>query len=122
MGLSLILVERDRDLARSLARRLRVQFHSLYILQSDNELHGRVGKNRPDAVVLDLESASLNAVSGLHRDFPALPIICIHRIPDEVMWVRALEAGASELCFSCDAEGLSSAILRTMAIARGVAA
>jgi DNA-binding NarL/FixJ family response regulator len=81
-----------------------------------------VAKNRPEAVVLDVEHSRLSDVRNLHQDFPALPIVCTHRIPDEELWMAALEAGASDVCPSDDVQKVLSAVLRSIDPARSAAA
>jgi len=58
----------------------------------------------------------------LHRDFPELPIVCTHRIPDEEMWMAALEAGASDVCPADDVHNVLTSILRSTAVSRSAAA
>jgi len=61
-------------------------------------------------------------VRNLHEDFPALPIVCTHRIPDEDLWMAALEPGASEVCAADDVQNVLSSVLRSVAMARTAAA
>jgi DNA-binding NarL/FixJ family response regulator len=61
-------------------------------------------------------------VRNLHRDFPTLPIVCTHRLPDEELWIAALEAGASDVCPADDVPKVLSSVLRNVAMARHVAA
>ena len=61
-------------------------------------------------------------VESLHRDFPALPIVCTHRIPDEEMWMAALAAGASDVCPADDVANVLTSVLRSMALSRTAAA
>ena len=71
-----------------------------------------LAQNRPQAVVLNIEQWRLTDVETLHRKFPALPIVCTHRIPDEKMWMAALDAGASDVCPTGD---VLTAVLRSIA-------
>jgi len=82
----------------------------------------KVAANRPDAVVLDIEHWRLTDVQTLRRDFPALSIICTHRVPDEEMWMAAMEAGASDVCPSDDVATVLTSVLRNMELSRGAAA
>ena len=122
MGVSVVLLQEDSKTAQSLAGGLRSHFHSVYLTRSREELRDKVARNRPEVVVVDIESSRLTEVRSLHRDFPALPIICTHRIPDEEMWMAALEAGASDVCPSDDVGSVLISIQRTVAQARGAAA
>jgi DNA-binding NarL/FixJ family response regulator len=73
-------------------------------------------------VVLDIEYWRLTDVESLHRDFPAVPIVCTHRIPDEEMWMAALEAGASDVCPSDDVAKVLTSVLRSTARSSSAAA
>ncbi len=75
-----------------------------------------VARNRPQAVVLNIEQWRLTDVETLHRDFPALPIVCTHRIPDEEMWMAALEAGASDVCSTGDVADVLTSVLRNTSL------
>jgi DNA-binding response OmpR family regulator len=122
MAQSVVLLAKDPQTAQSLAGGLRSHFHAVYITRSREELRDKVAKNRPEAVVLDIEGSRLTDVENLHRDFPALLIVCTHRIPDEEMWMAALEAGASDVCADDDAGNVLTSVLRSMAVSRGAAA
>jgi hypothetical protein len=73
-------------------------------------------------VVLNIEYWRLTDVESLHRDFPQLPIVCTHRIPDEEMWMAALDAGASDVCPSDDVGNVLTSVLRSTAVSRSAAA
>jgi DNA-binding NarL/FixJ family response regulator len=73
-------------------------------------------------VILDMEYSRLSDVSNLHADFPNLPIVCTYRVPDDELWIAAIEAGASDVCPSGDVQNVLSSALRSMAIAKGAAA
>ena len=112
MGPSVVVLEGDPRVAQCLADGLRPHFHSVLVTRSRDELRDKVARNRPEAVILDIETSRLTDVESLHRDFPALPIVCTHRIPDEEMWMAALQAGAADVCAASDVENLLSAVLR----------
>jgi DNA-binding NtrC family response regulator len=121
MGQSVVVLEKDPQVARSLAGGLRPHF-SVHVIQSREELRERLAKNHPEAVVLNIEYWRLTEVESLHHDFPELPIVCTHRIPDEEMWMAALEAGASDVCPSYDVQNVLTSVRRSMALSRGAAA
>jgi len=121
MGQSVVVLEKDPKVARSLAGGLRPHF-SVHVIQSREELREKLNKNRPEAVVLNIEYWRLTEVESLHHDFPELPIVCTHRIPDEEMWMAALEAGASDVCPTDDVETVLTSVRRSMALSRGAAA
>jgi len=122
MGFSVVVFESDPKVAQSLAGRLSSHFHSVHLSRSRDELRERVAKSRPQAVILDMEYSGLTDVRNLHRDFPSLPIVCIHRLPDEELWIAALEAGASDVCPADDVQTVLTSVLRSVAIAQHAAA
>jgi hypothetical protein len=69
-----------------------------------------------------MESSRLADVRNLHHDFPTLPIVCTHRVPDDELWIAALEAGASDVCPADDVPKVLSSVLRNVTTARHVAA
>ncbi|HET9408904.1 MAG TPA: hypothetical protein VFO39_16800 [Candidatus Sulfotelmatobacter sp.] len=115
MGLSVVVLEGDPKVARSLAGGLRSHFHDVHLTRSRDELREQVVKAQPQAVVLDIESSHPGDVQKLHDDFPALPIVCTHRIPNEEMWTAALDAGAADVCASDDVNDVLTSVLRNMA-------
>ena len=121
MAQSVVLLEKDPGVARSLAGGLRRHF-SVHITGSREELRDKVERNHPQAVVLNIEYWRLTDVESLHHDFPQLPIVCTHRIPDEEMWMAALEAGASDVCPSDDVGNVLTSVLRSTALSRSAAA
>jgi len=121
MGQSVVVLEKDPKVARSLAGGLRPHF-SVHVAQSREELRERLAKNHPEAVVLNIEYWRMTDVESLHHDFPEVPIVCTHRIPDEEMWMAALEAGASDVCPSDDVQNVLTSVRRGMALTRGAAA
>ena len=122
MSPSVVVLANDPKVAQSLAGGLRRHFQAVHVTRSRDELRARVVKNMPGAVVLDIESSRLADVESLHRDFPALPIVCTHRIPDEQMWMAALEAGAVDVCPVDDVNNVLTSVLRSLAISQGAAA
>lgn len=121
MAQSVVVLEKDPTVARSLARGLRPHF-SVHVTGSREEFQENVAKSRPEAVVLNIEYWELSDVENLRRDFPTLPIVCTHRVPDEEMWMAALEAGASDVCPTDDVGNVLTSVLRSMALSRRAAA
>jgi CheY-like chemotaxis protein len=122
MGSSVVVLESDPVVAQSLAGGLASHFHSVHLTRSRDELRERVAKHRPVVVILDMEDSELTDVRTLHNDFPALPIVCTHRIPDDRLWTAALEAGASDVCPADDLQNVLTSVLRSVAVAKTVAA
>ena len=121
MASTVVVLESDPKLAQNLAGGLQAHFHLVHVARSRDELRERVAQNRPEVVIVDIESSRLADVASLHRDFPALPIICTHRIPDEEIWMAALDAGASDVC-AADVENVLTSVLRSKALAGTAAA
>jgi DNA-binding response OmpR family regulator len=122
MGSSVVVLESNPKVAQSLASGLSRHFPSVHLTRSGEELRERVRKNKPEAVILDMEYSRLTDVRNLHHDFPSLPIVCTHRIPDEELWIAALEAGASDVCSSDDVPNVLNSVLRSVATAHHAAA
>jgi DNA-binding response OmpR family regulator len=122
MGLSVVVLQKDPAIAQSLAAGLRSLFQSVRVAGSDRELRDLVAQNLPEVTVLDVEGLQFADVEKLHRDFPSLSILCTHRVPDEEMWMAALEAGAVDVCPSYDVEAILASILRSVVLAQGTAA
>ena len=121
MNHNVVVLEKDPGVARSLVGGLRSHF-SVHVTHSHEELREKVERNRPEAVVLNIEYWRLTDVESLHREFPKLPIVCTHRIPDEEMWMAALQAGASDVCPADDVGNVLSSVLRSTALSRTAAA
>lgn len=113
MAQSVVVLEHNPGVARSLAGGLRSHF-SVHVTRSREELRDDVNRTNPQAVVLNLEHWLLADVESLHRDFPALPIVCTHRVPDEEMWMAALSAGASDVCPADDVANVLTCVLRSL--------
>jgi len=118
MGFSAVIFESDPKLAQSLAGGLSSHFNSVHLTRSRDELRERVAGNRPEVVILDMEYSRLTDVSNLHYDFPSIPIVCTYRVPDEELWVAAMEAGARDVCPADDVENVLNSALRSVAVAR----
>lgn len=121
MAQTVVVLERDPRVARSLAGGLHPHF-SVDVTGSREELRDKVEQNHPEAVVLNIEHWRLTDVESLHREFPKLSIVCTHRIPDEEMWMAALEAGASDVCPSDDVSNVLTSVLRSTGLSRSAAA
>jgi|SRR5271169_5526996 len=122
MGFSVVVLESNPTVAQSLAGELSSHFHAVHLTRSGEELRERVARSRPQVVILDMEYSRLTDVRNLHRDFPSLPIVCTHRIPDDELWVAALEAGASDVCPADDVQNVLTSVLRNVAISQSAAA
>ena len=122
MSLNVVLLANDPKTAETLAIGLGQHFRAVILAGSRDELREKVAKNRPQVVVLDVEHSRLSDVRNLHQDFPSLPIVCTHRIPDEKLWLAALEAGASDVCAADDVQDVLTSVLRSVAMTQTAAA
>lgn len=121
MAQNVVVLEKDPGIVRSLAGGLWPHF-LVQVASSHEELRDNVARTHPEAVVLNIEYWRLTDVESLHHDFPQLPIVCTHRIPDEEMWMAALAAGASDVCPVDDVNNVLTSVLRSTAGARRAAA
>jgi DNA-binding NarL/FixJ family response regulator len=122
MGFSAVVLESDSRLARSLAGELSSHFNPVHLTHSGDELRARIAGSRPQVVILDMEFSRLTDVRNLHHEFPSLPIVCTYRIPDDELWIAAMEAGASDVCPADDVQNVLSSALRSVAIAKSATA
>jgi DNA-binding response OmpR family regulator len=119
---NIVLLQSDPNIAQTLAAMLSNSFHRVHVARSVDELRHTAVKHRPDAIVLDLESASLADVETLKKEFDGVRVICNHRVADEEMWTRTLSVGADDCCPSSDMRGILSSAVRENQISRHMAA
>src|SRR5947209_12091106 len=119
---NVVLLQSDPGIAQTLAALLSNSFYQVHVAKSVDELRNAAVKYRPDAIVLDLEAASLTDVENLKKEFDAVRVICNHRVADEEMWTRTLSVGADDCCPSSDVRGILSSAMRTEHASRHVAA
>ena len=118
MGQTIVILEKDPKVAQYLVWGLRPHFQSVDVMESHDTLREKVSTNQPEALILDIEHWRLTDVECLHREFPQLPIVCMHRIPDEEMWMAALEAGATDICPTDDVRSVLTSVLRSLSLSR----
>jgi hypothetical protein len=58
----------------------------------------------------------------LSDEFPAVSLVCNHRLADDAMWTRALSAGAADCCPSYDTQGILQSAVRHAPRVRAMAA
>jgi DNA-binding NarL/FixJ family response regulator len=118
---NIVVLEKDPAVADFLAAGLSSHF-SVQVIRDREELPESVSSHHPSVLVMNIEHWRLQEVENLHHEFPALSIVCTHRVPDEDMWMAALEAGASDVCPSDDVSHLLTSVLRTLALSPSAAA
>jgi DNA-binding NarL/FixJ family response regulator len=119
MAQNVVVLEKDPGVASCLAGTLGLHF-SVHVTRSREELRDDLARTRPKAVVLNIDDWRLSDVESLHRDFPALPIVCTHRIPDDELWTAALSAGASDVCPADDLDKVLTSVRRTLEHSTGL--
>lgn len=107
----IVLLQSDPQVAKMLAASLSNSFHGVHVARTIDELRKVTAKHRPHAIILDLESATIDDVETLKREFAGIKIICNHRVADEEMWTKTLSAGADDCCPSSDTRGILSAAM-----------
>jgi len=119
---NIVLLQSDPNVAQTLAALLSNSFHQVHVAKSVDELRSAVAKYRSEAIVLDLESASLADVEKLKKEFDGVRVICTHRVADEEMWTRTLNVGADDCCPSSDMRGILSSAMRDNQLSRQMVA
>ena len=99
---TVVIAQKDPAVAMELANRLHAHFARVAVAESAVELRTMLLRHEARVAVLDLELVDAEGVSKLVRLFEDLTIVCTHRAPDELMWMAALNAGATEFCHPQD--------------------
>lgn len=119
---NVILLQSDPTIAQLLAASLSNSFRGVHLAKTVVEVRQTAAKTMPDAIIVDLESASLSDVEALKQEFAGIRIICNHRVADEEMWTQTLTAGADDCCPSSDMRAILLSAVRDHAAARSMAA
>ena len=121
LSLNVVLAQHDPSAASRLLNNLRGQCKAVAVSRKD-ELRGEIMKSRAEVAVLDLEMFSLPEVAGICNEFKNVSVVCTHRIADEEIWTKVMNAGAEDCCLPSDVNGILFAVRRFAARARGAAA
>jgi len=119
---SVVLLQLDSTVTQSLAASLSRLHSSVHVVHSVHELQDQVARHRSPAAILDLEAASIAEIEALAREFPAVRIVCNHRLADDAMWTAVLGAGGVDCLHSRDTRGIVSATLGKAGMASAAAA
>lgn len=119
---NVVLLQSDPNIAQTLAAMLSNSFKQVHVARSVDELRHAAVKYRPAAIVLDLESATLEEVQTLKEEFAGVRVICNHRVADEEMWTQTLNVGADDCCPSSDTRGILSSAVRDYPMSRHMVA
>ncbi|HLK34695.1 MAG TPA: hypothetical protein VKT29_16490 [Terriglobales bacterium] len=114
---TVVVLQSDVGVAQNLQSSMQKHFNFIYLARNLEEAKVAIPKYRAQVVVLDLEMVPRSEVAWLRREFPAVSLVCTHRLADEEMWTDMVGVGASDLCFSADSQGILSAALRTTRVA-----
>lgn len=95
---NVVVYQYDRRTAQALAASLSKQSLAVHLARDREELRPTIVRNRPDVLVLDIETTPAGELERLHQEFPSLPIVCTHRLADDELWTEALSRGASDVC------------------------
>jgi DNA-binding NtrC family response regulator len=120
--LDVVLLQNDSSVAQSLVSALTNAYVSVRQVGSFGELRSSIAKHRGGIAILDMEAASISDVECLSREFPKACIVCTHRLADEEMWTKAVNAGATDVCPPSDTRGILRAALRNTSSTRSAAA
>ena len=113
--LNVVLYQHDAGTARALAANLSQHFPSVYLTRNREEIRPAITKQHADVLVLDIETSRSGEVERLHQEFPALSIVCTHRLADEELWAEALNQGACDVCMPWHADDAVRLVLRERA-------
>jgi DNA-binding response OmpR family regulator len=119
---NVLLLQSDPNVAHTLASSLANSFHRVHVVASLEELRHAAAKHRPFAIILDLETASLDDVATLKREFQDVRVVCNHRVADEEMWTRSLSVGADDCCPTSDMRAILMSALPQQRDRFGIAA
>lgn len=111
-SLTVAILQSDSRTVRSLASSLCHHFHAIHAARSIQELRDTIARHRPEVAILDVEMAPLPEIERLHSEFSGVSIVATHRLADECMWTAAINAGAADVCWSCDTPGIVNSALR----------
>src|SRR4051794_41148750 len=120
--LNVVVAQYDSSSAEALANSLQQHFRVVAIALNLDEVRSAIPKHRADVAVLDLETATLDEIAALRREFASLEIVCTHRLADDRLWTQALAAGANDCCHPSDVRSIVFAASRTVPMARSTAA
>jgi DNA-binding NtrC family response regulator len=112
MYASILIAHHDRGIAEALASALHTRFPSVRMASSLQELEAAIPRYKAGIVVCDLETVDLGGVSKLAHEGQVC-VICIHRVPDDEMWVAAVNAGAVDCCATSDPRSILTALERS---------
>ena len=121
LSLNVVLAQHDPTAVSSLVNNLRGQCRAVTVSEKDEVRH-EILRSRANVAVLDLELFSLPEVQKICNEFRNVSVVCTHRLADEELWTKVMNAGASDCCLPTDVNGILFAVRRYAARARTAAA
>jgi DNA-binding NarL/FixJ family response regulator len=121
LSLNVVLAQQDPKAATTLVNNLRGQCRAVTLAEKAH-LRQAILKARANVAVLDLEMFTLPEVEQICHEFQNVSIVCTHRLADEDLWRRTMNAGADDCCLPSDVNGIMFAVRRYAAMTRGTAA
>lgn len=121
LSLNVVLSQQDPTATSALVNNLRGQCRTV-TLAAKAQLRHAILKARANVAVLDLELFTLPEVQQICSEFSNVSIVCTHRLADEQLWTRVMNAGAADCCLPTDVNGILFAVRRYAAQARSAAA
>jgi DNA-binding NtrC family response regulator len=103
LNLAVVLYHNDPGTAQALVVSLSQHFGPVNLVRNYREVRSAIARQRADVLVLDLEAldretSRANAIRDLHREFPSLCIVAMHRLADDEVWTEAMNQGAADVC------------------------
>lgn len=95
-NMSVVVIARPDQCSRTL-----LPLHGseqISVAHSRAEAAAILSRTHFDAAVVDLECVSLDDVVSLIKEWN-LGVVCVHRVADENLWLKALHAGALDCCY-----------------------
>lgn len=121
LSLNVVLAQQDPSAATALLNNLRGQCRTVTVADKEEFRHA-ILKARANIAVLDLEMFTIPEVQQICSEFSGVSVVCTHRLADEQLWTRVMNAGAADCCLPSDVNGILFAVRRYAASARSAAA
>jgi len=109
---SIVLYQKDAGTAKALIKSLSQHLHAVHLARTCEEIRPTIARHRAQILVLDLENSCLKDIQHLHQEFPALSIVCTHRLADDELWTAALTQGAADVCEPRNTKDVLRSVMR----------
>ena len=109
----LLLISHDPRCRKQLASVLSRDFPNLRAADCVEDAQMAILQQRPDMVLADLEVMGPQELFHITHQY-ALPVLCLHRVPDDELWTTAMDFGAFDLCCATDCKSIVMAIRRCL--------